>query len=100
MGISKIEGIESNVVRTLVTSLEDTNATIHQKSLASMILSITNGATQTGIVSERWKEATDIMLQKKENINKEVSLLFTTTSDTLKSAIIHSVAIARYSGKI
>ena len=62
-------GIESNVVRTLVTSLEDADATIHQKSLASLILSTTNCATQTGIILERWKEATDIMLQKKENIN-------------------------------
>ena len=55
--------------KATVTSLEDPYATNNQKRLASLILSITNCATQTGIMLECWKDATDIMLQKEEAVN-------------------------------
>ena len=52
-----------------MTSLEDADTAKNQKSLVLLIIFITNGATQTEIMLERWKEATDIMLQKKEKVN-------------------------------
>ena len=55
--------------KATVTSLEDADAAENQKGLASLILSITNCATQTGIMTEQWKEAMDIMIQKKEKVN-------------------------------
>ena len=66
---SNPSGRHVGMYKATVTSLEDPDATDNQKRLASLILSITNCATQTGIMLERWKEATDIILQKKEAVN-------------------------------
>ena len=59
---SSPSGRHTGMYKATATSLEDVDATENQKSLASLILSITNCATQTGIMLERWKEAMDIML--------------------------------------
>ena len=58
-------GRHVGIYKATVTSLEDPDATKNQKSFASMILYITNCATQMCIMLEHWKEATDIMLHKK-----------------------------------
>ena len=59
---SSPSGRHIGMYKATVTSLEDADTTKNQKSLATLILFITNCATQTGIMPERWKEATDIVL--------------------------------------
>ena len=51
--------------KATVTSLEYPDANKYHKSFALLILSITDCTTQMDIMLERWKEATDIMLEKK-----------------------------------
>ena len=55
--------------KATVASLEDPYATKNQKRLASLILSIINCATQTGIMLEQWKETTGTMVQKEVAVN-------------------------------
>ena len=66
---SSPSGRHVGMYKATMTSLEDADTTDNQKRLATLILSITNCATLTGIMPARWKEATDIMLQKKEKVN-------------------------------
>ena len=63
---SSPSGRHVGMYKATVTSLEDADTTKNQKILVILILSITNCATQMGIMLEQWMEATDIMIQKKE----------------------------------